>query len=321
MNHTKPGSLWCLQASLWIFEKKLNNTQVLIVLDDLNEKSHYDCLVGKRDWYCKGSRIIVTTRNKYVLNALQVDEAYKPQILNLVQSLQLLSIHAFKTKSPPEDFESISGELASTAVGLPLTLEVIGSYLSNKPEKVWEATLKKLEKIPDDQVQKKLRISYDELTHEQKQIFLDIACLLTGMEKTYASYMWNNCSYYSEKELYDLCLMSLVKIGDDNVLRMHDQLKGLGREIIHQENFGNPGARSWLWDQEEARGVLKECRETEKVEVLSLDHLDKELPFTKILILGHCGNLLEIDPSIGKLNNLRELNISWTKIKKLPDTI
>ncbi|XP_059658688.1 disease resistance protein Roq1-like isoform X2 [Cornus florida] len=411
--------------------------KVLIVLDDLNEKSHFDCLVGKRDWYGKGSRIIVTTRNKHVLNSVQVDEDYEPQFLDLEQSLQLLSIHAFKRESPPEDMDNISREVASTAAGLPLTLEVIGSYLFDKPKKVWEATLKKLEKIPDDQVQKKLRISYDELTHEQKQIFLDIACVFRGMEKTYASYMWGSCGYYPEKNLYDLRLMSLVKMGADNVLRMHDQLRGLGREIVRQENLGNPGARSRLWDQKEAGEVLKECRGTEKIEVLSLDYLTEELtndeiidddfipptiPYTskeftelvnirylrmngvklvgdfkrlmsqlrwlrwhrcpshfkatnfhmnnlvildltnspitenwkawsqikvanklkvlnlsncdlrrtpdfssfaslEILILECCSKLAEIDPSIGNLDNLRELNISETKIKKLPDAI
>ncbi|XP_059658698.1 disease resistance protein RUN1-like isoform X2 [Cornus florida] len=257
--------------------------KVLIVLDDLNEKSHFDCLVGKRDWYGKGSRIIVTTRNKHVLNAIQVDEVYEPQFLNLEQSLQLLSIHAFKRESPPEDLDNISREVASTAAGLPLTLEVLGSYLFDKPKKVWEATLKKLEKIPDDEVQKKLRISYDELTHEQKQIFLDIACVFRGMKITFASYMWESCGYYPEKNLYDLRLMSLVKMEADNVLRMHDQLRGLGREIVRQENLRNQGAHSRLWDQKEAGDVLKERRGTEKIEVLSLDYLTEELTVDEII--------------------------------------
>ncbi|XP_059640975.1 disease resistance protein L6-like [Cornus florida] len=156
--------------------RRFFNKKVFIVLDDVDEKSQFDWLVGNRDWFGSGTRIIVTTRNKHVLNILEVNETYEPPSMTLDQSLQLLSIHAFRKKLPPIDFRSISRKVASVTAGLPLALEVIGSFLSDKPKTVWEDTLKKLEKIPDHKVLEILRVSYDVLTHEQKQIFLDIAC-------------------------------------------------------------------------------------------------------------------------------------------------
>ncbi|XP_059638874.1 disease resistance protein L6-like [Cornus florida] len=249
--------------------------KVFIVLDDVDEKSQFDWLVGNRHWFGPGTRIIVTTRNKHVLNILEVDETYEPPFMNPDQSLQLLSIHAFRKKFPPMDFDSISREVVSVTAGLPLALEVIGSFLSDKPKTVWEDTSKKLKKIPNHKVQEKLRVSYDVLTHEQKQIFLDIACLFIGMDKTYPFYMWDDCSYFPETEINVLCLMSLVKLENDNVLRMHDQLRDLGREIVRQEDFENPELRSRLWDLQEASAVFEECMVTEKVQLLNLDATGK----------------------------------------------
>ncbi|XP_059627160.1 disease resistance protein RPV1-like [Cornus florida] len=247
-----------------IFQEK-----VLIVLDDVDESSQFDRLVGKRDWFGSGSRIIVTTRNKHVLNVLNVDGSYEPPEMNVEQSLQLFSIHAFRRELPPKEFNSLSREIASTAAGLPLALEIIGSFLCDKEKVAWEDTLKKLRKIPDDEVQKKLRISYEALNYEQKQIFLDIACLFIGTDKATVFHMWDDCGYYPQKEINVLCLMSLVKM-EDNVLRMHDQLRDLGREIVRQENFKNPEEHSRLWNHEEALEILEERRGTEKVEALSL---------------------------------------------------
>ncbi|XP_059629211.1 disease resistance protein RUN1-like [Cornus florida] len=131
--------------------------KVFIVLDNVDEKSQFDWLVGNRDCFSPGTRIIVTTRNKHVLNILDADETYEPPFMNPDQSLQLLNIHAFRKKFPPIDFDSISREVVSVTAGLPLALEVIGSFLSDKPKTVWENTLKKLKKIPNHKVQEKLR--------------------------------------------------------------------------------------------------------------------------------------------------------------------
>ncbi|XP_059642494.1 disease resistance protein L6-like [Cornus florida] len=242
--------------------------KVLIVLDDMDEKSQFDWLVGNCDWFGAGSRIIVTSRDKHVLNALKVNASYEPPFMNSAQSLQLFSMHAFRSKFPPKDYDTIAGEVASTAAGLPLALEVIGSFLSDKEFVVWEDTLKKLEKIPHDEVEKKLRISYDALNSEQQQIFLDIACLFFGMDKATVFYMWDDCSYHPKTEFSVLCLMSLVKVGDSNELRMHNQLKALGRKIVYEEKI--PGKRSRLWNHEEALDILEGRMGTEMVEALSL---------------------------------------------------
>ncbi|XP_059667697.1 disease resistance protein L6-like isoform X2 [Cornus florida] len=263
-----------------VFGKK-----VLIVLDDVAESSQFEMLVGERDWYGSGSRFIVTTRNKKVLDDLKVDGAYEPPTMEPYYSLQLFSKHAFREDFPPDDYDLLSRDVASTAAGLPLALEIIGSLLCGRGKAVWKDTLKKLRKRPDDKVQAILRISYEALDYEQKQIFLDIACLPIGMDKETAEivhlpvgmdkenafYMWDACEFFPESGIDVLLLMSLVKIEKDDILWMHDQLIGLGREIVRHENFNEPGERSRLWSHEEALDVLEGRMGTKKVEVLCLD--------------------------------------------------
>ncbi|KAK9292553.1 hypothetical protein L1049_020527 [Liquidambar formosana] len=230
--------------------------KVLIVLDDVDEKSQFDKLVGKRDWFCSGSRIIVTTSNKGVLNQLEVDKTYEPGVMEPGHSLELFSRHAFRSDSPPKDYDILSNEIVSTAAGLPLALVVFGSLFMGKGKDKWEGLLAKLKKIPNKKVLDKLMISYEALEHEEKQIFLDIACLFIGKDKKYPCYMWDACEFYPQSGIDVLVLRSLVKIQDDEFM-MHDQLRLLGREIVRQENLNHGGERSRLWLKEEALHILE----------------------------------------------------------------
>ncbi|XP_042487739.1 disease resistance protein RPV1-like isoform X2 [Macadamia integrifolia] len=251
-----------------MIKERCCNKKVLIVLDDVDNLDQLRKLAHKRDWFGLGSRIIITTRDKHILNGPEVDEMYEPCELDCSQSFKLFSMHAFRRDRPPADYMDISIDVAQTAGGIPLAVEVIGSYLSGKNKAVWEDTLKKLRKIPHDQVQKKLRISYDGLDNEQKQIFLDIACFFIGMSKRIAVYFWDACGYFPQEGIDILLLRSLVKIGVNDELKMHSQLRDLGREIVRRENFQEPGERSRLWFHDEAWDVLKTCTGTRKVEGL-----------------------------------------------------
>ena len=239
------------------------NKKVFIVLDDVDDKSQFDKIVGKRDWFGLGSRIIVTTRDKHVRNLLQVDSNYEPPFMEFCHSLQLFSKHAFRMESPPKDYHDISVRLVSTVAGLPLALEIIGSSLFKKEKAVWEDTFGQLKEIPDCNVQEKLRISYKALDDPQKQIFLDIACFFIGVDKRLPFYFWEGCGFFPNKAVDVLKLRSLVKIEDDNILRMHDQLRDLGRQIAcekDQEYLNDPGEHSRLFRHDKALGMLENRR-------------------------------------------------------------
>ncbi|XP_042483625.1 disease resistance protein RPV1-like [Macadamia integrifolia] len=258
-----------------VIKERFRNKKVLIVLDDVDQVIQLHGLVRQHDWFGLGSRIVITTRDKHILNVHKVDKVYEPREMDADQSLQLLSKHAFEKDQPPEDYLDLSKEVVKTTGGLPLALEVVASSLFRKGKPVWIDTLKKLEKIPHSEVQKKLRVSYDGLDYEEKEIFLDIACFFGGMDKNIACYIWRGCDFYPETGIDVLCLKSLVKIGENNELRIHDQLRDLGREIVRQENYKEPGKRSRIWSHEEALKILNEQMGTRKVEGLGIDFGDR----------------------------------------------
>ncbi|GFQ06652.1 homeobox-leucine zipper protein athb-15 [Phtheirospermum japonicum] len=54
-----------------------------------------------------------------------------------------------------------------------------------------------------------------------------------------------------------MCILSFVRVVDENVMWMHDQLKEMGREIVWREDYVDSGQRSRLWDRDEILKVLK----------------------------------------------------------------
>lgn len=58
---------------------KLNGKRVLIVIDDVDDVGQLYALVGNRNWFGFGSKIIITTRKTYVLHAFGVDQIFMTQ--------------------------------------------------------------------------------------------------------------------------------------------------------------------------------------------------------------------------------------------------
>ncbi|PKI38906.1 hypothetical protein CRG98_040678 [Punica granatum] len=240
-------------------QHRFREKKVLVVLDDVDDNNQLEALVSVA-WFGPGSRVIVTTRYKNVLSLNPEVLQYEVEGLRLYQSMELFCRHAFRMDSPKAELSDLSLAIVETTGGLPLALEVIGSYLCGKRKGIWEETLKKLEGKPHTKVQENLRISYDSLDSEHKEIFLDIACLFIGEDPGMLIYMWDDCKFYPRTGLDELILRSLVKIGEDGRLWMHDQLRDLGREIVRQKDVKEPGNRSRLWSNEEAITVLKEYK-------------------------------------------------------------
>ncbi|XP_030546706.1 TMV resistance protein N-like isoform X2 [Rhodamnia argentea] len=244
-----------------IINSRFGGKRVLVLLDDVSDKDQLEALVGERELYGSGSRIIITTRDKAILNQFGTSYwAYELMGLDEESSMVLFCRHAFRCDFPHPAFEVLCHDIVSTTGQLPLALEVIGSLLCDKSEAAWRDTLKKLRQVPYEKVEEKLKISYDALTDDVKKIFLDIACFFNGKDPRFPIYMWDDCGFSPNLGLEVLSLMSLVKIvhgNRANKLWMHDQLRDLGRSIVFKENSVKASERSRLWIHEEGLKVLE----------------------------------------------------------------
>lgn len=59
-----------------MIQNSLRFKRVLMVLDDVDDLGQLEYLVGDHDWFGRGSRIIITTRDKHLLNAHRVNDLY-----------------------------------------------------------------------------------------------------------------------------------------------------------------------------------------------------------------------------------------------------
>ncbi|KAL2330862.1 hypothetical protein Fmac_018443 [Flemingia macrophylla] len=260
-----------------MIEKRLRGEKTLIVVDDVTEFEQLKALFGNCKWIGGGSVVIITTRDIHLLKLLKVDFVYKMEEMDENESLKLFSLHAFGEAETREDLNELARKVVAYCRGLPLALEVLGSYLRDRTKKVWESVLLRLEKIPDDQVQKKLRISFDGLSNSlEKDIFLDICCFFIGKNRAYVTEILNGCGLYADIGITVLIERSLINVEKNNKLGMHPLLRDMGRDIICESSrTTEPGKWSRLWFEEDVLDVLKRNTGTEAIQGLSL-----KLPFT-----------------------------------------
>lgn len=294
----KDVSICHIDEGIKMIKERLCGKRVLLFLDDVDTKGQLNALMGKRDWFGEGSKLIITSRNKEDLNVPQVDSTYELKCMDSEKSLHLFSKHAFQRDSPLDDYLTLSRKAVGIAGGLPLALEVIGSLLSCKSKENWDVILKKLEKVPHKEVSRKLKISFEALDDRQKLIFLDIACLFVGYEIDIVIYFWDEYKFFPKEALGVLQHMSLIKIDENNKLWMHDQIRDMGREIVCQESNMLIEKQSRVWDPEEGLKLLRTCQEKENVEALRLQFHHSE---------EHCFE----DADLMRLPNLRLLKVDY----------
>ncbi|KAK9273227.1 hypothetical protein L1049_018034 [Liquidambar formosana] len=255
-----------------VIKERLCNRRVLVVLDDIDQLEQLNALAGKHDWFGFGSRIIITTRDVHLLKEIEVDDIYMVRELNHDESLELFCWHAFRKSHPKEDYVELSKDVMDYCKGLPLALEVLGSFLFHRCVPEWKSALDKLKKIPPDQIQKKLRISFDALEDDkEKDIFLDIACFFIGMDKDYVVKILDACGFFAEIGISVLICRSLLTINKYNELTMHDLLRDMGREIVREESPKQPEHCSRLWFYDDVVDVLAKHKGTQSIEGLILN--------------------------------------------------
>ncbi|KAD6454763.1 hypothetical protein E3N88_09469 [Mikania micrantha] len=301
----------------YMMKRMMLGRKVLVVLDDVDHIEQLEALAGELTWFKPGSRIIITTRDKQVLIAqgVNVDNIYNISLLSREEAICLFSRHAFSREVPNQGYEELSQQVVYYANGLPLTIKVLGSFLYGRTERAWLDTLERLKTIPLKETLKILEISYDGLEEDQKEIFLDVVCILKGKPKDQAIRMLKSCGYHADIGLEVLEQKSLINISERGYLGMHDHIEEMGKDIVRRLHHTKPNRHNRLWVKEEIEKII---------------HKDLGTEATRSMIMKYLGiHPAIVMKSLKKMKELRLLCVydddkTWEideGVQYLPDTL
>ncbi|KAK3430826.1 hypothetical protein EUGRSUZ_E02314, partial [Eucalyptus grandis] len=251
-----------------LIQRRLGRKKILLILDDVDDLHQLNTLAEGK-WFGNGSRIIVTTRDKQLLTCHQIDQdcVYEVEALDDSQARDLLTKHAFQTHQIRTD---LVDSALNYAKGIPLALEVLGSLLCGTTEDVWESTLMKLSRIPNKKINNVLKVSYDGLDENEKEIFLHIACFFNGWTREYTKKVLDSCDLLTTVGFDTLIKRSLIRF-EHKILKVHDLIQAMGKDIVNQECRDDPRRRSRLWLYDDVADVLSRDMEDCAIKAIVLE--------------------------------------------------
>ncbi|XP_049379053.1 TMV resistance protein N-like [Solanum stenotomum] len=254
-----------------MIKSRLSSMKVLIVLDDIDHGDHLEYLAGDVGWFGNGSRVIVTTRNRKLIE--DSDAIYEVHTLPDHEPMQLFNQHAFKKEVPDECFKKFSLEVVNQAKGLPLVIKVWGSMLHKKGIDKWEKIVDQIKKKSNSKIVEKLKISYDGLEPEEQKIFLDIACFFRGHERKQVMKIVESCDFGAEYILDVLIDKSLVFKSEYDDIEMHDLIEDMGKYIVKMQKDSREPSR--IWNVEDFEDVMMGNMGTMTVEAIWINYFEK----------------------------------------------
>ncbi|KAJ9559297.1 hypothetical protein OSB04_013911 [Centaurea solstitialis] len=341
-------------------QKILFNKKFLIVFDDvwIDDWRKWEVLSKPLSCGVKGSIVMVTTRSKEIsrMVARVPESIHKVGCLSEEDSWSLFKKLAFGVGREGEEdireLEPIGKEMVKKCKGLPLAVKALGNVMWSKNSAVeWQRVKESdLWGLQGDEVQilPALELSYHNLPLHMKRCFAYCCLFPKGneMAKDLLIHLWVTNGFIPSDGIADLYIIgeqifsSLCQrsfFEDGGICKMHDMMHDLAQYAMrHDCSIIRPGKE--LIIPHEVLHLSSSCPEF----VLSVDDSEKLRSVRSILIFAHeyKGNVSQIfehkylrvlhfigvggtklPESIGKLKNLRYLNLSGSTIHFLPESI
>ncbi len=211
--------------------------KVLVVVDNVGKAENLTSLQLLTDKAAKNatskSKVLVNCRNWQNLKShVSEDGKVVMKPLKEEQAKELFMFHAFSNANHvlTNDFIYICMKIIKTCGGLPLSLKVLGTFLSNIEDlEIWEGALNKLKSgqgliggSDNEELWSKLKISYEYLDKQHQNMFLDITCFLGGLKISTICRVWSGDYLHPKFELQNLQHRSLVQWAEDGILYIHE---------------------------------------------------------------------------------------------------
>ncbi|CAI8592987.1 unnamed protein product [Vicia faba] len=163
---------------------------------------------------------------------------------------------AFKGEEQSSNCVELIPEILEYARNLPLAIKVVGSFLCTRDATQWRDALDRLKNNPDSKIMDLLQMSVEGLQHEEKEIFLRIACFFKGEREDYVKRILDACGLYPQIGTQRVIEKSLITIKNQEI-HMHDMLQELRKKIVRHNFLEDPVSWSRLWRYKDFYRVLK----------------------------------------------------------------
>uniref|UniRef100_A0ACD5TA30 Uncharacterized protein n=1 Tax=Avena sativa TaxID=4498 RepID=A0ACD5TA30_AVESA len=342
---------------------KLKGKKFLLVLDDVwnEDPEKWDTYRRSLVTGGKGSRIVVTTRNKNVGKLMGGMDPYYLNQLSDSDCWYLFRSYAFVggNSSARPNLEIIGMEIVKKLKGLPLAAKAIGSLLcSQDTEDDWKNVLRsEIWELPSDKnnVLPALRLSYNHLPAILKRCFAFCSVFHKDyvFEKDSLVQIWMALGFIQPEQrrrieeigssyFDELLSRSFFKHHKGGYV-MHDAMHDLAQSVsIHEclrlndlpnSSSSASSVRHLSFSCDNRRQTsfeaFLEFKRTRTLLLLSgYKSMTRSIPSDLFLKLRYLHvldlnrrDITELPDSIGRLKMLRYLNLSGTGIRRLPSTI
>ncbi|PHT44456.1 hypothetical protein CQW23_13614 [Capsicum baccatum] len=258
-----------------MLRRQLFGKRYLIVLDDVWDTTTWDDLTRPFPEVEKGSRIILTTRQKEVaFHGKGNTDPLNLRLLRLEESWELLEKRAFGNEICPDELLDVGKEIAQNCKGLPLVVDLIAGVIAGreKTKCVWLEIRNNLNTLilnSEVDVMKVMELSYDYLPLQLKPCFLYLAKYQkdTEMYRTRLKMFWRveglveQTEMKSVEEVMEIYLDNLIssslviafnEIGDDPTCQLHDLvhdfclIKAREEMLLGRISSSDPSSSSYL---------------------------------------------------------------------------
>uniref|UniRef100_A0A1J3K217 Putative WRKY transcription factor 16 n=1 Tax=Noccaea caerulescens TaxID=107243 RepID=A0A1J3K217_NOCCA len=243
---------------------------IFLVLDDVRNPVNAESFLGGFDWFDPGTVIIITSRDKHALLQCRVSEIYEVKKLDDEEALKLFSSSAFGKVLPENAYQKVSEMVVKYANGNAKALSCYGAKLKGKTPEEMEAEFLKHKRSPPSDIVELFKSSYDELSDNEKNIFLDIACFFSGKSVEHVDQALQGRGLFVSIGIQYLSEKSLVTKTGDRV-EMHELIQDVARKILDQEVENGKGHRLCGAHCIQPLLEFKETKSNENVEGISPD--------------------------------------------------
>ncbi|KAG2301813.1 hypothetical protein Bca52824_030464 [Brassica carinata] len=283
------------ETTLESLQTELLQTKVFVVLDDVSDKEQLELLLGDLKWIKNGSKIVITTCDRSLLERFAHDTYSVPKLDNQ-EAFQLFSYHALEDQnsSPSDTLITPCRISVDNAGGNPLALKLMGSKLREEDKSHLKHNLEGPAQSYYTEILDVWKSYIDQLNQQQRDVFLDIVYFFKSEDEYFVRsvlYLGVPGSIDALSEVTDLADKFLITISDNRV-EMNDLVYQLGMQL------GSPG-RHKLWKYEDIINKLGQKDEIDTCNVRGI-----------YLHMCELTNSISLEPNtFTNMHNLRYLKI------------